>query len=355
MALAETGPTILCGIYAGVVLDRLSHFWVLRFTQALTVLYSVLLFALTALGAIDIWILAALVLFKGTVFAFNRPARQTVVYGLVGRDQMLAALSGNAVVFQSSKFIGPAIAGTSLTLTGTAGTFAIALLLILTFTVALRFVQVIAVAERERAPSSVLSDMAEGFRYIVQHRTVSFQLMLVIVVAFCAKPITDLLPGFAGNVFKNDAGGLAWLLASHGIGASAAGLWFTLGVGDKRLLPLACFSIVGMSVSLLLFASDPWFFVGCLLLLVTGFFFVVMDITSQTLVQISIRSRYRGRTMSIYGMAAQGVPSLGSLSMGAAAETVGLPLPVFIGACVTLIVGAAAWFWRGKFTAAAPE
>src|SRR5581483_7782661 len=140
-----------------------------------------------------------------------------------------------------------------------------------------------------------------------------------------------------------------------GIGASAAGLWFTLGVGDKRLLPLACFSIVGMSVSLLLFASDPWLFVGCLLLLVTGFFFVVMDITSQTLVQISIRSRYRGRTMSIYGMAAKGVPSLGSLSMGAAAETVGLPLPVFIGACVTLIVGAAAWFWRGKFTAATPE
>jgi predicted MFS family arabinose efflux permease len=351
ISVAETGPTILCGLYAGAVLDRLSHLGVLRFTQALTLLYSVVLFALTYLGLINIWLLAGLVLFKGTVFAFNRPARATVVYGLVGRDQMMSALSGNAVVFQSSKVIGPSVAGVTIALIGTAGTFAIAALLILTFTIVLSFVRVMPVSQRPREPASVVSEVAEGLRYIVRHPTVSFQLFLLITVALCAKPLPDLLPGFAGAVFGRDASGLAWLLASHGIGAFAAGLWLTFGVGDRRLVALACFSIVGMGVAIILFALFPWFVLACMLLVVIGFFFVVMDISSQTLIQTSIRSRYRGRTMSIYGMVSQGVPSLGTLTMGAIAETAGLRLPVFVGACVALVIGATAWVSRGKLKA----
>jgi MFS family permease len=76
-----------------------------------------------------------------------------------------------------------------------------------------------------------------------------------------------------------------------------------------------------------------------------------MEISSQTLVQSTIRSRFRGRTMSIYGMVAQGAPSLGALAMGGLAESVGLRLPVFIGGCLTLAVGVAAWIFRGRLKA----
>jgi MFS family permease len=77
-----------------------------------------------------------------------------------------------------------------------------------------------------------------------------------------------------------------------------------------------------------------------------GFFFVVMDISSQTLVQSSIRSRFRGRTMSIYGMIAQGGPAVGTLIMGSIAETAGLRWPVFVGACIALIAGCLALAFR---------
>jgi predicted MFS family arabinose efflux permease len=354
ISLGESGPTILFGIYAGAVLDRLNHLNVLRFTQSLTLLYSVALFALTYFGLMNIWLLFGMVLFRGTLFAFNRPARQTLVYELVGRDQLMSALSLNAVVFQSSKFIGPAIGGTSLVFFGVAGTFAISAVLILVFTFSLSLLDRRPSTRPVREKVSIGADMLEGLVYIVQHPAVRSQLVLLIVVALCAKPITDLLPGFAGEVFGKDASGLAWLLGCHGVGASAAGIWLTFGVRNKNLLVLTCSSIVVMGIAIVLFVALNSFVLGCALLVFVGFSFVLMDISSQTLIQSTIRSRYRGRTLSIYGMVSQGTPALGTLAMGRLAENFGLPWPVFVGGCLVLLFGIAAWIFRDRLRPAEP-
>jgi predicted MFS family arabinose efflux permease len=323
----------------------------LRFTQSLTLLYSTLLFVFSFSGWMNIWALTGLVLFRGVVFSFNRPARQTVVYELVGREQLMSALSLNAVAFQSSKFIGPAIGGTTLVWFGTAGTFAIAMALVVMFTISLSIVKLAPTTRKPRERVSIGADMLEGVTYIVQHPAVRSQLILLIVVALCAKPLSELQPGFAAAVFGKDASGLAWLLGCHGVGASAAGIWLTFGVRDKDLVVLTCSSIIAMGVAIMLFASVHIFVLACILLTFVGFSFVLMDISSQTLVQSTIRSRFRGRTMSIYGMVSQGVPSLGALAMGATAEIVGLPWPVFVGGAIALVVGINAWIFRDRLHA----
>ncbi len=346
MALAETGPTIALGLYAGVVLDRLNHLGVLRFTQFLTLLYSIALFAIMAAGYMNIWILAGLVLFRGAVFAFNRPARQTVVYELVGREKLLKALAQNAMIFQTSKFIGPAIGGTTLVAFGIAGTFAIGVLLIFVFTVSLRLLEVPAPVRKKREPQPLVTEVADGLRYILSQPAVRNQFILLAIVALCAKPITDLMPGFASGEFGRAASGLAWLLGCHGVGATLAGAWMSFRFGIQSLLTMACIAIISMSVALILFVGFNSFVIGCLLMPFVGFSAVVMDISNQTIIQSAIRSRFRGRTMSIYGMIAQGGPAVGALAMGLAAESVGLRWPVFIGACLTLIAGSLALIFR---------
>src|SRR5262249_50305026 len=117
------------------------------------------------------------------------------------------------------------------------------------------------------------------------------------------------------------------------------GVWMSFRLGIQSLLTLTCIAIIAMSVALILFVGLNSFVIGCGLMALIGFFFVVMDISSQTLVQSSIRSRFRGRTMSIYGMIAQGAPSIGTLAMGSIAEMAGLRWPVFAGACIALVAG----------------
>jgi MFS family permease len=353
MALAETGPTIALGLYAGVVLDRLNHLAVLRFTQLLTLLYSIALFAIMASGYMNIWILAGLVLFRGAVFAFNRPARQTVVYGLVGREKLLKALAQNAMIFQTSKFIGPAIGGATLVAFGVQGTFAIAILLIFVFTVALRLLEVPAPARKEREPQPIVTEVADGLRYILSQPAVRNQFVLLAIVALCAKPITELMPGFASGEFGRAASGLAWLLGCHGVGATLAGVWMSFRFGVRSLLTMTCIAIISMSVALILFVGFNSFIIGCLLMLFVGFSAVVMDISNQTIIQSAIRSRFRGRTMSIYGMIAQGAPAVGALAMGLIAETAGLRLPVLVGACLTLIAGILALIFRRQISGTA--
>ena len=346
IALAETGPTIALGLYAGVLLDRLNHLSVLRFTQFLTLLYSIALFGITYFGYMNIWILAGLVLFRGTTFAFNRPARQTVVYGLVGREKLMQALAQNAMIFQTSKFIGPAIGGTTLWAFGVTWTFGIAIFLVVIFTGALRLLDIPRVVRKPRERQSLVSEVAAGLRYVVAQPSVRNQFFLMAIVALCAKPITELMPGFAAGEFHRPASGLAWLLGCHGAGASLAGLWMSFRFGTQSLLTMACIAIVTMSTALILVVGFNSFFIACMLMPFVGFSFVMMDISSQTLVQSNIRSRFRGRTMSLYGMIAQGGPAVGALVMGHIAETSGLRWPVLGGACIALIAGCLALIFR---------
>jgi MFS family permease len=88
-------------------------------------------------------------------------------------------------------------------------------------------------------------------------------------------------------------------------------------------------------------------------MLVVGFSAVMMDISNQTIIQSAIRSRFRGRTMSIYGMIAQGGPAVGALGMGLIAGSVGIRLPVLVGACLTLVAGVLALLFRRQIAGTA--
>ena len=124
------------------------------------------------------------------------------------------------------------------------------------------------------------------------------------------------------------------------------GVWLSLRGSRGGLVNVNVITIVILSAALMAFASNAIFLAGCGLLFLVGFCSVVIDVTSQTLIQTSIRSRYRGRTMSTYGMIAQGVPALGALAMGFAAEFLGLQWPVALGGAACLAIGLAAWVLR---------
>ncbi len=345
IAAAEAGPTILFGLFSGALLDRLDQLRTLRFTQALTLLYSTALLAASLTGVLNIWLLTALVLFRGTLFSINRPARQTIVYALCGRELLSNGLAFNAAVFNTAKFVGPAVGGATIIFSGISGTLAAALALQLIFTVALARISVSDVKRGKRDESSILRDIADGFAYLMSHRGVRVQFAILIAVSLLAKPLADLLPGFAAGVFAKGPGGLAVMYMMNGIGAVAAGFWLSAR-GQAGLVAVSIACIIAMSVALMAFATTSLFWLACVLLLCIGFAKVAIEITNQTLVQIAIRTRFRGRTMSTYGMIAQGAPAIGALGMGFLAEFTGLRGPVLGGAAICLLVGMGAWARR---------
>jgi predicted MFS family arabinose efflux permease len=345
-AVAEAGPSIIIGLFAGAVIDRVDQFKLLRLMQSYSLVYSAVLAVLTITQVIDIWMLTGVVLLRGVVIAFYRPTRMTVIYGLVGREFLPSALALNSMIFNTSRFLGPAIGGTIIATAGTGWSFVFAFVLFTFMTAALRAIQR-AGCTLPPIPSqrrSIIHETIEGFRYILHHDGIRTQLFLLIVTSVVAKPITDLLPGFAAEVFDRGSTGLAWLLSFHGAGAMVGATWLTSRASLKGLTRLTLANILVMGVALLLFVSTGNFYVAVPMVALIGFAFIVQSISNQTLIQSAVEPHVRGRVMSMYGIISQGVPSLGTLSIGWIAAHYGLRIPVAVGGvlCIALWI----WGWR---------
>jgi len=356
IAFADQFPTILLGLFAGALTDRMDYFKLLRITQALTLVYSSIMAVLAFTGWIDIWSLLALTLFRGTIVAFNRPSRMTVIYHLVGRDLLPSAVSLNALIFNSSRFIGPAIGGGIIVLAGSGWAFAVGALMFLVFTVCLRLMNAPIMPIPESSQTSILADSLEGLRYLFAHPGIRMQMALLTATSMFARPLTDMFPGFADEVFGNGAHGLALLQSAQGIGAMAGGALMLSYSRLKGLTRLTLSNILVMSLTTLAFTmtGTDLFWLACLLIGGVGYALTVQSTSNQTLIQSAVSPDMRGRVLGLYGLVARGGPALGALLMGIAAEHFGLRAPVIFGAALCLLL----WIWawpRRKALAAALE
>lgn len=353
IAIAEAAPTIALGFFAGTVIDRADQVKLLRLTQLFSLVYAAALAFFTLTALMRIWLLVFLVLVRGVVLAFSRPTRMTVIFGLVGREHLPSALAMNSMIFNFSRFLGPAIGGTIIASAGTGWSFVAAFLLFLPLNLALRAIDQARITMPAAASSarSIWAETLEGIRYILRHDGVRTQLALLIVTSICAKPLSDLFPGFAASVFARGSTGLAWLLSFHGAGAMLGAIWMSARGELKGLTRITLANILLMGVGLMLFVATDLFWLACPLAALLGFAFIVQSVSNQTLIQSAIHSSVRGRVLSIYGMIAQGVPSLGTVTIGAAAAHWQLRAPVAIGAA--LCIGLWAWSWRLRVPMAA--
>lgn len=352
IAMAEAAPLLIFSLIAGTIIDRVDYFKLLRITQSLSLLYAVAMAVLTLGGLMDIWLVLTIVLIRGSVVAFNRPSRMTVIFSLVGRDMLTSAVAMNSMIFNISRFIGPAVGGGLIVAVGVGWTFAVAAAMFFVFTLTLHMISARVASPPAREQHSILTEMADGIRYTLSHRGIRVQMAILLVIGFFGKPISDLLPGFVGEVFDRGPEGLAVLTSAYGLGAMAGAFWMVSR--DKGVKGLTAISIIGIlliAAGLLLFVATANFWIACPFIAVIGFAFIVQNIANQTLIQMSSAPAMRGRVISIHALVQHSVPAVGALIMGFIADRIGLREPVAVGA--VLCIGVWYWLWRQRASLAA--
>ena len=83
------------------------------------------LWGLTATGAVEPWMVFALVFVRGAVNAVDNPTRQSFVIEMVGADRVVNAVGLNSVLIHSARILGPAGAGILIATLGVAPCFLI--------------------------------------------------------------------------------------------------------------------------------------------------------------------------------------------------------------------------------------
>ena len=347
IVVAESIPTLILGLFAGAVVDRMDTLKLLRIAQALSLSYSVVMAIASFAGLLDIWMLLGMTIFRGCIMAFSRPSRMTLVFSLVGRDLLASALAANSMIFNISRFIGPALGGLIISFGGdrwgTAFAFSTTACMLAVMTTVLSLMRFPFTPPRESARrSSVISETWDGIRYVATQPTIRVQLFMLVGTSLFAKPVIDLFPGFAAQVFSEGAHGLGILLSMHGLGAMLGGLWLaSRSKGMRGLTNITIVNILFMAVALFLFIATDIFVIGVVSAMLAGGAFIIMSVANQTLIQAAVDPDLRGRVVSVYGMIAQDLPGIGTMIMGALAVHLGLRLPIAVGAVLCLVL----WYW----------
>ena len=93
-------PTLLLGMFGGVIADRFPKRKILLVTQATMGTCAGVLAVLALTGDVQIWQVYMMALFLGLATAVDNPTRQSFVTELVGRDRVRNAISMVSSTFQ---------------------------------------------------------------------------------------------------------------------------------------------------------------------------------------------------------------------------------------------------------------
>lgn len=342
VAFAEFFPVVLIGPIAGAAADRWDRLRVVKVSQAIMLVQATVLCVLTATGHITIGWLVALTAIHGIIAAFNQPARLALVPSLVPHADVGTAVAVNSVMFNLARFIGPIFAGLAIVWSGVALAFGANALTYVVFLVALTRVR-IAPEEAPNPPAarSFIADLRDGISYTATHPGIGALFVLLIVFGVGGRPLTELLPGLADDVYRAGAGGLSILASAIGAGAILSGLWLGNRAHSSNLMAVTLANALGSAIAAIAAVATDRLWLAVPAVIVYGFCISATGIASQTLVQLASDRNMRGRVMGLYGLIFRGGPAIGALAAGLISVQLGLRWPVVIGAVAVM----AAWLW----------
>lgn len=345
ISFAQAAPVLITGPIAGALLDRIDRRLVLLAVQVVNVTAMVVVTWLVATGRVEYWHLVITSIVVGSASGFDWPARMSIVPSLVNRERLQSAVALNAAAFNSSRIIGPTIAGWLIGLFGLAACFGFTAAAFVPFMIVVAGLGVVTAVKKTQpgtSRTSGFSDLVEGYKYIWRTPKIRGLLSVDIIPLALGMSYFTMAPAIARDVLGLDSRGLGLLLAANGIGAltgtlSVAMLAQVRHRGRIVIGGVACFSLVLIGFALSSNASLSFVFI--LLLGLCGSTYATFN---DTLVQLQVDNEYRGRVMSVYTML-WGLTPIGGLQVGWLSHSIGVQAALAMNGAIILAYAGFLW------------
>ncbi len=326
-------PVFLFSLVGGVAADRINKRKILICTQIAFMLLAFLLAILTHLKLVtplQVMIIATL---NGLTMAFDGPSRQAMVVELVGKKYLTNAIALNSVAFNASRIIGPAIAAMFVASIGLSGCFYINGVSFVAVIVALFLIKTNSHHDASDRRSAFES-LRDGLVFIKKNPLILTLIGVVGISSLFGVSYIILMPAFVQEVLHGGVKGMGILMSGSGVGA-VIGALFLAKFGDKRGKgKLLIGSALLFSFSLMMLAFSKSFMFAFMMLMVVGAASVTAMALVNTLLQIMVEDRFRGRVMSVFMLTFSGMIPFGNLLSGAVAQGLGVSFAVFLNGLV---------------------
>lgn len=342
----QQGPVFFLSAFGGTIADRVDRRRLIIATQAIFLVQATVLATLVFTGTAQLWHVAVLALVFGIANAVDIPARQSFTVEMVGREDLQSAISLNSMMFNMARVVGPSLGGVIIAAVGEGWCFAInavSYLAVIGSLLAMNMARYVRPAERKNP----IADLVEGFRFVVGNPEIRTALLAMALTSFAGGPYMTMMPVFAQDVLHAGADGYGLLMTAIGCGAFV-GAFALSYVKRETLRALPSVAAIVFGVSMMAFSMTQAYWLAVILILPTSFSLMIQGSSTNLAIQMNIDDRMRGRVMAYYTMSFLGMMPFGSLTAGALAHYIGVPLTLTLGGLVCALGGVAAMWLRKR-------
>ncbi|GAB5603564.1 MFS transporter [Thermus sp. FJN-A] len=327
-------PSLLLSLPAGVLADRYPKRHLLLLTQGGMMLLALFMALLILTGWVRYGHVLLFAFLYGALNAMDQPVRQSFTVELAGRERYPGAIALNSFGFNTSRLLGPALAGLLMAAFGVGVAYLANALSFLPLLLVLR--RIPPVQGGEGGNGRFLREALEGVGFVLGHPLVRRVVGLILFASLLGMNFQTLVPAYARLVLSLSATGYGFLVSSVGAGALGAALVMALTGRPKpgRLL-LGVFLLALAHLGLFL----PYPPAVPLFLALGGFGMISVLINANTLVQLSAPDRLRGRVMAVYSLVMLGTGPLGAYLTGLLFELLGGRWAAVVLGTALLLVG----------------
>ena len=335
LGVSRALPALVVTLPAGVLADRWDRRVILLVSQFLAMVNSFVLAYLVATDSTQPWHLLATAIVSGLVHSFNMPARQSLAPELAGSEHLANAVALNAISFNSSRILGPALAGLLIGVWGLSACFtaqAVGLAWAMVWTASLPSK---GPSSRTRAGASLWTNLVDGLRYI-RNSPAAMRLLAVSAIPIGVGMVyLQLMPVFARDVLNVGASGMGALMSAVGAG-SVLGAFAAAAISHyPRQARIQMLAGCALGVALAIFAASTWVTIALVTLVLVGGVQAILQAVNQTLLNLVTPNEYRGRVMSVYLMTWNMAPLIW-LPAGWLADFIGAPITIVLSGGVVI-------------------
>lgn len=307
MYMIEMLPRILLGSLAGVFVDRWDRRWTMLIADISRA--AVLLLILLVHTQSLLWIIYVAVACQAIISQFFTPASMALIPTLVGEQDLIGANSLSSFSEALTRLIGPPLGGILYAWLSTTGvvvadsaTYLFSALMIFLIAVPARatVLQSEAAVSVGEAIKNVLREWRSGLG-IVKRDGVILGIFLTMGVLMIGQGVLNvMLVPLTQKILHGGSVTLGWIITAQGVGSLLGAL--LVGHVSKVVRPvvLAVVALLATGSAVLLITHYPHLLISLLLCGIVGVFIVGLMVTTQTLLQISVEDRYRGRVFGAF-------------------------------------------------------
>ena len=267
--VARALPMLVLGLFGGVAADMFNRRRLLMFIQAWTLLMHAAMAVLLLTDLIELWHVYALAFGLGIGMAMNQPVRTSIIPNLVGKKDMINAMSLNSIAINSTRFIGPAAISALIIATDVGWAYvwaAMAFLLVIWTTSKI----VIPEISSRKSRGNPVHQLVEGFVYIGRHRAILALVLLGMGPLAIGFSHQVLLPQLVEEQYGRGIGLMGVIQSVGSIGGLTGGLFIASRREVSYKGKLMLFAATSYGVALLAFSGAVYMWMAFPLIIWIG-------------------------------------------------------------------------------------